>query len=118
MGSTARPVSGWLALLSERVTRHRLNQDLSQASLALRSGISLRTLARLEAGEPVQLESFLRVLIALGLEGCIESWVPDLPESPIQQLERGGQARQRASRRTSAGQSRKVPRDWRWEEDS
>jgi hypothetical protein len=52
---------------------------------------------RLENAEPVQLESFLRVLTALGLSDGIEHLVPDVPESPIEQLKRSGRRRKRAT---------------------
>ena len=45
-----RPVAEWIAELGNRISRHRLNQDLSQAELARQAGISLRTVARMEAG--------------------------------------------------------------------
>lgn len=113
MEQVTRPVSAWLAELSERLARHRLNQDLTQAELARRAGISLRTVARLEAGDAVQLESLIRVLIALGLSSRLENWIPEVPASPIQQLERQGEARQRASGRPTPG----AAQDWEWGDD-
>ena len=115
MDPSTTPVSGWLRQLSARLVRHRLNRDLSQSDLARRAGISLRTLARLEAGEPVQLGSFLRVLLALDLGERLEQLVPDVPESPIQQLERAGAARRRASRRRTDPESGRV--SWTWGKD-
>ena len=108
-----RPVAEWIAELGSRISRHRLNQDLSQAELARRAGISLRTVARMEAGEAVQLESFLRLLSALGLEGALGSLIPEVPESPIRQLERGPAERQRASRRREEPEKS----DWEWGEE-
>ena len=115
MDPSITPVSEWLRQLSARLVRHRLNRDLSQSDLARRAGISLRTLARLEAGEPVQLGSFLRVLIALDLGEQLEHLVPEVPESPIQQLERAGKARRRASRRRSTRETDSS--SWTWGDD-
>ena len=70
-----------LVELGRRIVRHRLNRDLTQAELAEAAGISRRTLARLEGGEPTQLENFLRVLAALGLAQGLDQLVPELPES-------------------------------------
>jgi len=113
--SPTLPLQFWLDLLSGRLVEHRLNRDLTQAELAARAGISTRTLARLESGEATQLENFLRVLLALGLEGGLDRLVPDIPPSPIQQLERARRVRKRASGR------RKKPGapagDWSWGED-
>ena len=58
----------------------------------------------------MQLESFLRVLSALGLEGTLGSLIPEIPESPIRQLERGPVQRQRASRRREEPENS----DWEW----
>lgn len=69
MEDSTRPVAEWITEFSRRLTRHRLNQDLTQAQLAREAGISLRTVARIEAGDAVQLESFLRAIVALGLGG-------------------------------------------------
>lgn len=114
MEDSTRPVAEWISEFSRRLTRHRLNQDLTQAQLAREAGISLRTVARIEAGDAVQLESFLRAIVALGLGGRLASWIPEVPQSPIQQLERGGEGRQRASRRSEGQQAE----DWSWEDDS
>jgi transcriptional regulator with XRE-family HTH domain len=115
MDPTTTPVSEWIRQLSARLVRHRLNRDSSQSDLARRAGISLRTLARLEAGEPVQFGSFIRVLIALDLGGQLENLVPEVPESPIQQLERDGDTRRRASRRRQAREADAAA--WTWGED-
>ena len=110
------PLQYWLDRFSERLVRNRLNRNLTQAELARAAGVSLRTLARLENGEPTQLENFLRVLLALGLGGGLERLVPDVPPSPIQQLKRSGRSRKRASgrRRPRAGGSE----PWSWDEES
>jgi transcriptional regulator with XRE-family HTH domain len=115
MDPSTTPVSEWLRQLSARLVRHRLNRDLSQADLARRAGISLRTLARFEASEPVQLGSFLRLLIALDLGDRLEHLLPEVPESPIQQLERAGKVRRRASRRRDRRESDST--SWTWGDD-
>jgi transcriptional regulator with XRE-family HTH domain len=93
----SRPIEEWLTTLSERLVRNRLRRNLTQQDLAKAAGISLRTLARLENGEPVRFESFLRTLIALGLEKALGGLVPEVPESPMEQIMRDGRRRQRAT---------------------
>lgn len=102
-----RPLASRLGQLGERLTRHRLNRNLTRTELAELAGVSARTLARLEAGQSTQLENFLRVLTALGLGEGLDQLVPEVPESPIQQLERSGRPRKRATgrRRTSPHKS-------------
>ena len=111
-----QPLQYWLDRLSKRLVQHRLNRNLTQVDLAAAAGISRRTLARLEAGEPTQLENFLRTLIALGLQDGLERLVPGVPESPIQQLERAGRRRKRATgrRKQRAGDSE----PWTWDDES
>ncbi len=115
------PIQRWLDLLSERLARHRLNQNLTQSELARAAGISLRTIARLENGEPVQLESFLRALMALGLSDGLHRVVPEVPESPMEQLERSGRRRKRATGSRKGGKhenGKPEEKPWSWGESS
>ena len=113
---SSQPIRRWLDRLSERLVRNRLNLNLTQDELARAAGISRRTLARLENGEPTQLENFLRALIALGLEEGLERLVPDVPQSPIQLLERSGRTRKRA---TGRRKPRSEPSEaWSWDDKS
>ena len=111
-----RPIRFWLEHLSRRLVQHRLNRNLTQVELADAAGISRRTLARLENGEPTQLENFLRTLIALDLQDGLERLVPDVPESPIQQLERAGRTRKRATGRRKPRTDESEP--WSWGDES
>jgi transcriptional regulator with XRE-family HTH domain len=110
--SSSMPVQQWLDRLGKRLAQYRLNRNLTQNELARIAGISRRTLARLENGESTQLENFLRTLVALQLEDGLERLVPEVPESPIQQLERSGRSRKRA---TGSRKSRPEPAEqWSW----
>jgi transcriptional regulator with XRE-family HTH domain len=77
-----------LAELGERLRRHRLQLDQTQAVLARESGVAKRTLERLESGQPTQTESLLRVLRVLGLIENLESLVPAPLPSPLPQARR------------------------------
>jgi transcriptional regulator with XRE-family HTH domain len=112
----SQPIRRWLDRLSERLVQHRLNRNWTQDELARAAGISRRTLARLESGESTQLENFLRTLIALGLEDGLERLVPDVPQSPIQQLERAGRTRKRATGRRKLRSAQ--PEPWSWDDES
>ena len=114
--SFSRPIRHWLDRLSERLVQHRLNRNLTQDELARSAGISRRTLARLENGEPTQFENFLRTLIALGLEDGLERLVPDVPQSPLQQLGRSSRTRKRATGRRKARAEPSA--SWSWDDDS
>ncbi|MFQ5352164.1 MAG: helix-turn-helix domain-containing protein [Candidatus Binatia bacterium] len=111
-----QPLQFWLDHLGRRLVQHRLNNNLTQVEMADNAGISLRTLARLEAGKPTQFENFLRALIALGLQDGLEGLVPEVPESPIQQLERSGRSRKRATGRRKPRADASEP--WSWDDES
>jgi len=113
---SSQPIRRWLDLLSERLVRHRLNLNLTQEELARAAGVSRRTLARLESGKPTQFENFLRILIALGLENGLTRLVPDVPQSPIQQLKRAGRRRRRATGRRKSHSEQ--PKPWTWGDES
>ena len=88
----------------------------------MRRGVSRATVRRMEAGHSTQLANLIRVLRALGLLGNIQLLVPEPIASPIEQLERAGKPRQRASspaRTTTdekrAGSQKSAP--WSWGED-
>lgn len=117
MDSTGdKPVQWWLDRLAGRLARHRLNRNLSQTELAAKAGVSPRTLSRLENGEATQFENFLRVLCALDLEPGLDALVPELPQSPVQRLDRAGRVRERASgRRKKTGDE---PPTWTWGDES
>jgi putative transcriptional regulator len=88
-----------LAELGQRLAQLRLNHNWQQHELATEAGVSLRTLSRIEAGEPSQTVNLLRVLRALGLVENLEALVPPPAASPLQQLQLQGKQRKRASRR-------------------
>ena len=97
--------------LGRRLAQYRLNQNLTQQALAREAGVSLRTLNRIENGEPSQTSNVLRVLRALGLLDNLEALVPEPPVSPVQQLKLKGKVRRRAS---SVGPTQ-VAEPWVWD---
>lgn len=96
--------------LGTRLAQYRLNRNLTQQALAREAGVSLRTLNRIECGEPSQSANLIRVLRVLGLLDNLETLVPEPPVSPLQQLKLKGRVRQRAS---SAAPTQ-VAEPWSW----
>ncbi|MCG8469360.1 MAG: transcriptional regulator, partial [Gemmatimonadetes bacterium] len=82
------------------------------------AGVSARTISRLESGHSTQLENFLRVLVALELEDGLERLVPRVPDSPIQQLERAGRTRLRATGRRGRASEPADDEPWSWGEEA
>lgn len=100
--------------IGTRLARLRLARNVTQSTLAEDAGIGVRTLRRLEAGEPSTLDSFLRVALALGLGDAILGAIPTGRIRPIERVSRAGTERQRARPRP------KDDRDetWTWSDDS
>ena len=86
-----------LGELGARLERTRLERNLTQRQLAAEAGVERKAVQRLEAGEPVKLVSFVRVLRALGMLDALERLVPEPLASPIELLKRRGETRRRAS---------------------
>lgn len=100
-----------MAELGERLARTRLERNLSQQQVADAAGVSKRTVERLEAGSPVQLTAFIRVLRVLGLLEGLNALVPEPLPNPLEQVKLQGQRRRRAAPRT---QSRPATEPWTW----
>ena len=107
-------------MLGERIARRRIEAGLTQAELAVRAGIGKRTLERIEAGRGAELVSLIRVLRPLGAVEGFEGLLPELPPSPIAQLELRGKQRRRVShprrRQEPAGEVREgaPTKPWTW----
>jgi transcriptional regulator with XRE-family HTH domain len=86
-----------LSGLGDRLARHRLDRNLTQAQLAHEAGVSKRTVIRLENGESSQLTNLIRVLRALGLLANLDVLVPAPLVSPLLQLKSRPKERRRAS---------------------
>lgn len=107
-----------LAELGQRLAQQRLLRNWQQHELANEAGLSLRTLSRIEAGEPSQTINLLRVLRALGLVDNLEALVPPPLPSPMQQLQLQGRQRKRASRRSRQAPHTAEPNAaWQWGDD-
>ena len=65
-----------------RIKQYRINMEMTQQELADKAGISCRSVQRLEQGETVLLENFIRVLSALGIEDNLELLIPDQTKRP------------------------------------
>lgn len=103
-----------LAEIGNRLSRWRLERNLSQAEFADRAGLARRTVQRLEDGESVQLPSFIRVLRALGMSESLDQLLPEPVPSPIERLKSDGRRRRRA-RGGKADESPDEP--WVWGDD-
>ncbi len=83
-------------LLGARIQRERLNRNLTQAALAARAGVGMRTLRYLEAGRQTTVETLIRILRALDKLDALDAVLPEPGLSPLQLAKLKGRERQRA----------------------
>jgi transcriptional regulator with XRE-family HTH domain len=101
-------------VLGKRLEALRLSLNISQAELARRAGVSRSTMTRIADGQGISLDSFIRVVKALGLTEHLENLLPDPAVRPVELVQRGGSQRRRASRKPPQAE----PWTWGDEDDS
>lgn len=74
---TKYTVNEYLQIIGKRIKEYRVYSEISQKDLEEKTGISIRTLSRLEAGKSIQLDSLIKILAALDLDENITILVPD-----------------------------------------
>ncbi len=98
------------AALCKRLESIRLARNTTQAQLAEQAGVSPRTIGRLEKGQGVSLDTFIRVVTALGIQGSLETLLPDPSVRPMERAAQRGGERKRARPRPSQDE----PVKWTW----
>lgn len=101
------------AALCKRLEQIRLSRNTTQRQLAESAGISTRTIGRLEKGQGVSLNTFIRVMTALGIQQNLETLMPDPTVRPIERVGVGTGQRQRARPRPPGDR----PATWTWGDD-
>lgn len=94
--------------LCQRLEEIRLSMNISQAALAKEAGVSRSTMTRIADGQSISLDSFVRVVKALGLGQHLATLLPDPGVRPVERVQREGSQRRRASAR------RKPTKPWTW----
>ena len=74
--------------LGQKIKLYRIMKGMSQQELEDKTGVSKRSISRLEQGESVQLENLFKILVALDLGENIDLLVPDQTKRPVFYLER------------------------------
>ena len=98
------------AALCKRLESIRLSRNITQAQLAEEAGVSPRTIGRLEKGQGVSVDTFVRIMIALGIQQSLEALLPDPTVRPIERVGIGAGERKRA-RPTQSSEERPT---WSW----
>jgi putative transcriptional regulator len=92
--ATSDKIAGYLF---DQIEDLRLMRNMTQAQLAASAGISSKTLGRMKHGEPVSLDTFIRVLIALGVQENLKTLLPDTSVRPMDRISIKGKERKKAS---------------------
>ena len=100
--------------LGKRLSQTRIQMGITQAQLALKTGLGKKTVERIEAGASVQLVSFLKLIRELNLIDTLDLLVPEVGAGPMDLLKLKGKTRKRAS--TSSSATDEAAPKWEWGE--
>ena len=106
---SSAPINAITDALCRQLNEVRLSRNISQSDLAREAGVSRSTLTRLAAGQSISLDSFVRVMNALGLTSRLAVLLPDTRIRPVERLKFGKKQRQRAR-----AQKVKKVKKWVW----
>lgn len=98
--------------LFDRIEEIRLSRNISQAALAEEAGVSRSTITRLAQGQNISVDSFVRIMQALGLADHLAALLPNPRVRPVERIRLDGAERRRASSR------RRDPNEWSWGDES
>ncbi len=102
--------------LGNRLARIRIQNNLTQASLAEDAGISKPTLERIEAGRDAQVSSLIRILRALDMLYILDDTIPSAKTSPMERLKTKGRERKRVS--PTPLPKTKESKPWSWRDEA
>ena len=87
-----------LKTLGIRFKQNRLSQNISQAELANKAGVSPLSIAHIERGTSTSMKTFLAAIRALGMIQNLDLLLPEPPISPILLKKLKGKTKKRASK--------------------
>ena len=89
-----------LETIGKKIKEWRLQQNLTQLSIAEKARVSLSTVQSIERGKSVSMENFIRILRILGYLNALYIFMEEKRLSPIEylKLEKGMKQRKRASK--------------------
>lgn len=93
--------------LGQKIKSYRILNDMSQQDLEDKSGVSKRSISRLEQGESVQVDNLFKIIMALGLGDNIDLLVPEQTKRPSYYLEKSEDRPKRVRKKT-------VKKEFKW----
>lgn len=105
--------------LGERLVRHRLNRNQTQAAVAREAGVARRTVSKVENGHVVDTRNLVRIMRALDLLDGLDALIAQPRISPVALAEARGRVRERASgRRAPAAREDEADKEpWTWPDE-
>ena len=96
--------------LCKRLENIRLSRNWTRKMLADESGLSDRTIANMEGGKGVSFDTFIRVLIAFGIQSNLDMLLPDPSIRPMERITHSGNKERRRARQVKEKDTAK----WEW----
>jgi len=91
----------YLSKLGQKIKTYRIMKEMSQQDLEDKTGVSKRSISRLEQGKSVQVDNLFKILLALDLGENIELLVPDQTKRPSFYLQKIDNTPKRVRRKTN-----------------
>lgn len=108
---TMKSYQEYIVELGKKIKTYRIMKELSQEDLSDKTGISKRSISRLEQGESIQVDNLFKILIALDLGDNIDLLVPDQTRRPSYYLENSDSRPQRVRKK-------RVKTTFKWGDES
>ena len=89
--------------LGQKIKIYRIMKEMSQQDLEDKTGVSKRSISRLEQGKSVQVDNLFKILLALDLGENIELLVPDQTKRPSFYLKKADDKPKRVRKRSEKG---------------
>ena len=99
-----------LQVLGKRIRETRINMNMTQGEAAKKSGVTAKTISRIENGEDLAVSTMLNVLRALGLVQNIDALIPE-PTARPSMLMANDKEKQRVRKKASRDDAEKK---WKW----
>ena len=108
---TMKSYQEYIVELGKKIKTYRIMKELSQEDLSDKTGISKRSISRLEQGESIQVDNLFKILIALDLGDNIDLLVPDQTRRPSYYLDFSDSGPQRVRKK-------RVKTTFKWGDES
>lgn len=84
-----------LQTLGARLKEYRLRKNMQQAELAKFAGVNISTVVRIEKGQNIMIDSYLRIMRVLDMLDNLDEFIPEPPRSPLLMKKLLGKKKQR-----------------------